>query len=217
MKSLWKQDVVLKANEGLRHDTSVNTVVIGAGMTGILTAYLLGKKGIDAIVLDAARIGSGQTQNTTAKITSQHGLFYSKMICKVSRTRLKGYAMANEKAIDRFGQIIKDENIDCDFECLPAVLYTTDDCHIRELKKEANTAKKLGITAYYTENMTDASLKTVNAKGAVLKSGGMTSSMIAAEIISDAIRISTDCGVKTKDSGKGIAHVTVHVLQTKGN
>ena len=37
------------------------------------------------------------------------------------------------------------------------------------------------------------------------KKWGMTSSMIAAEIISDAIRISTDCGVKTKDSGKGIA------------
>lgn len=168
MKSIWKQDTLISANRSLHHDTCVNTVVIGGGMAGILTAYLLKKKGIDAIVLDAARIGSGQTQNTTAKITSQHGLFYSKMICKVSRIRLKGYAMANEEAIDRFGQIIKDENIDCDFECLPAVLYTTDDCHIRELKKEANTAKKLGIMAYYTENMTDMSLKTVNAKGAVV-------------------------------------------------
>ena len=122
MKSIWKQDVVLKANSELHHDTSVNTVIIGAGMTGIITAYLLKKKGIDAIVLEAARMGSGQSGNTTAKITSQHGLFYSKMIRKVGRARLKGYAMANEEAIDRFGQIIKDENIDCDFERLPAVL-----------------------------------------------------------------------------------------------
>lgn len=167
MKSIWKQDVVLKANSELHHDTSVNTVIIGAGMTGIITAYLLKKKGIDAIVLEAARMGSGQSGNTTAKITSQHGLFYSKMIRKVGRARLKGYAMANEEAIDRFGQIIKDENIDCDFERLPAVLYTTDDCNIRELKKEANTAKKIGIGVYYTENMTDVSLNTVNAKGAV--------------------------------------------------
>ena len=167
MKSIWKQDVILKANRGLHNDTSVNTVVIGAGMTGILTAYLLKKRGIDAIVLEASRIGSGQTQNTTAKITSQHGLFYSKMIRKVSRARLKGYAMAHEEAIDRFGQIVKDENIDCDFERLPAVLYTTDNRNIRKLKKEAKTAQKLGISAYYATNMTDVSLKTVNVKGAV--------------------------------------------------
>ncbi len=167
MKSLWKKDVVLKVNKELRNDTSVNTVVIGAGMAGVLTAYLLQKRGIDTIVLEAARLGNGQTQNTTAKITSQHGLFYSKMIHKVSRARLKGYARANEEAIDRFGQIIKEENIDCDFERLPAVLYTTDDHNIRALKKEANTAKKLGINTYYTEKVTDSSLKVVNAKGAV--------------------------------------------------
>jgi len=168
MKSLWKQDVVLKVNNELCHDTSVNTVVVGAGMTGILTAYLLQKRGIDTIVLEAARIGSGQTGNTTAKITSQHGLFYSKMKYKVSRKRLKGYAIANEEAIDRFGQIVKKENIDCDFEHLPAVLYTTDFSNVRKLRKEAKSAKKLGINVYYKENMTDASLIPVNAKSGVI-------------------------------------------------
>ena len=116
MKSVWKQDVMIKVNEGLKHDISVNTVVIGAGMAGLLTAYLLQKKGIDTIVLESARIGSGQTQNTTAKVTSQHGLFYSKMTGKVNFKRLKQYAMANEEAIDRFEQIIREEKIDCNFE-----------------------------------------------------------------------------------------------------
>lgn len=167
MKTIWKQDTLISANRSLQHDTSVNTVIIGAGMTGVLTAYLLKKKGIDAIVLEAARIGSGQTGNTTAKITSQHGLFYSKMLRKVSRRRLKGYASANEGAIDRLGQIISDEKIDCDFERLPAVLFTTNDCNITKLKSEANTAKKLGIDAYYSEEMTEPSLKAVNAKAAV--------------------------------------------------
>ena len=84
MKSLWKQDIVLRVNKELRHDTSVNTAVIGAGMTGILTAYLLQKRGIDTVVIEASRIGSGQSGNTTAKITGQHGLFFSEMIHKVS-------------------------------------------------------------------------------------------------------------------------------------
>lgn len=168
MKSIWKKDVVLKANEGMRHDTSVNTVVIGAGMTGILTAYLLGKKGIDTIVLEAARIGSGQSGNTTAKITSQHGLFYSKMKYKISRKRLRGYARANEDAIDRFGQIVKEEKIDCDFENLPAVLYTTDSANFKRLRREARTAKIQGIDACYKENVTDVSLEAVNAKCGVI-------------------------------------------------
>lgn len=167
MKSLWKQDTMIAANRCLEHDTSVSTVVIGAGMTGVLTAYLLQKKGIDTIVLEASRIGSGQTGNTTAKITSQHGLFYSKMKNKVGTRILKGYALANQEAIDRFGQIIKDEKIECDFERLPAVLYTKNDYNIKKLKNEANTAKRLGIQACYTEDMTEKSLNAVNAKAAV--------------------------------------------------
>jgi len=168
MKSLWKQDTLIRANPQLTHDISVNTVVIGAGMTGILTAYLLQKKGIDMVVLEASRIGSGQTGNTTAKITSQHGLFYSEMIHKVGIKRLKGYAAANERAIEHFKQIIREEEIECDLECLSAVLYTTNDCNITKLKREANTAKKLGISSSYIDNVTDASLIPVNVKGAVV-------------------------------------------------
>ena len=155
MKSLWKQDIAITVNKELEHDMSVNTVIIGAGMAGILTAYLLKKKGIETVVLEAARIAGGQTQNTTAKITSQHGLFYSKMIHKISRKRIEGYARANEEAIKRFEEIIKEEKIECDFERLPAILYTTESANTEILQKEAEVAKKLGINARYKDYMTD--------------------------------------------------------------
>ena len=173
VKSVWKQDIVMKANEGIRHDTSVNTVVIGAGMAGILTAYLLQKKGIEAIVLEASRIGSGQTQNTTAKITSQHGLIYSKMTKMVNKKRAAGYALANEEAIDRYEQIIRAENIDCEFQRLPAVLYSTDERNTRKLKKEAEAARDLGIDAGYwnykdkNSEMTEVPFANMQIKGAV--------------------------------------------------
>ncbi len=174
MKSLWKQDITITANKELEHDMGVNTVIIGAGMAGILTAYLLKKKGIDTVVLEAARIASGQTQNTTAKITSQHGLFYSKMLCKIGKKRIEGYARANEEAINRFEEIIKEEKIECDFERLPAILYTTERANTKILQKEAEIAKKLGINAKYKEYLTDInnvthlSQKIVNIKGAVI-------------------------------------------------
>ena len=54
--------------------------VVGAGMAGILTAYLLQESGLEVIVVEAARIASGQTAGTTAKITSQHGMIYQYLI-----------------------------------------------------------------------------------------------------------------------------------------
>lgn len=89
------------------------------------------------------------------------------MIHKVGAKRQSSYAGAHKDAIDRFGQIIEEENINCDFKRVPAVFFTTDDCNVKDLKKEANTAKKLGNDAYYMENMTDVSLKAVNVKNDV--------------------------------------------------
>ena len=174
MKSVWKEDITLTANKSLGHDMGVNTVIIGGGMAGLLTAYLLKKKGIDTVVLEAARITAGQTQNTTAKITSQHGLFYSKMIHKVGKKRIEAYAKANEEAIDRLEEIIKEEKIECDFERLPAILYTTESGNRKVLKREAEIAREFGIDARYEEyftgknDMTHVSQKSVNMKGAVI-------------------------------------------------
>ena len=63
MKSVWKEDITLTANKSLGHDMGVNTVIIGGGMAGLLTAYLLKKKGIDTVVLEAARITAGLTRS----------------------------------------------------------------------------------------------------------------------------------------------------------
>ena len=76
MESIWNSTVEIPPRNALEEDISVEAVVIGAGMAGILTAYLLKENGVGTVVLEADRIGSGQTGNTTAKITSQHGLCY---------------------------------------------------------------------------------------------------------------------------------------------
>lgn len=62
--------------------THREVIVVGAGMAGLLTAYYLQKAGKDVLVLEAGKIASGQTEGTTAKITSQHGLTYSRLMKK---------------------------------------------------------------------------------------------------------------------------------------
>lgn len=130
-------------------DRKIDTVVIGGGMAGILTAYYLQQAGVPVIVLEADRIGRGQTGKTTAKITSQHNLIYDKLIQTFGKERARQYAKANEKAIGEYEKLIQEKNIDCHFTRCPAYLYSRKE---REpLKKEEKAALALGIDAEYME------------------------------------------------------------------
>lgn len=149
MKSIWSKTVQLEKREPLKEDLRVENVVIGAGIAGILIAYLLQEKGREVIVLEAKEIASGQTKNTTAKITSQHGLIYDDMMKKCGIERARSYAEANEAAIQLYREIITKEGISCEFEELPSFLYSTEEFGEERLKREAQAARRLGIHASY--------------------------------------------------------------------
>lgn len=149
MKSLWSETISLPRRKRLKADIKAQNVVIGAGMAGVLIAYFLQEHGQEVIVLEANQVGSGQTQNTTAKITSQHGCIYHDMIKNTGHERAEAYAEANETAIQLYKAIITKEGIDCQFEELPSFLYSKKQHGIEQLKKEAKAAKNLGIKAEY--------------------------------------------------------------------
>ena len=97
------------------------------------------------MVIDAKSIGSGNTKNTTAKITSQHDLIYNNLIKEFGEEKARQYAKANELAIKKYKEIIDEEKIDCDFEKKDAYVYSLD--NIKRLEDEYNAAKNLGIDA----------------------------------------------------------------------
>ena len=67
MESIWMRREELPNFQSLTSDKNTEAVVIGGGMAGILTAYLLKHRGVSVILLEADRIGWGRTKNTTAK------------------------------------------------------------------------------------------------------------------------------------------------------
>ena len=155
MESLWrKQTGKIEAGsnqaESMRADASHREVIIiGAGMAGLLLAFYLKELGKDVLVLEANEIASGQTERTTAKITSQHGLKYSKLIKTVGMEKARLYAKANEAAIKEYEQLIQKNGIVCQFEKAPAYLYTCEDASA--LEEEAKAAALLGIDAFFTK------------------------------------------------------------------
>lgn len=144
MNSIWSDAGIARRNP-LPGNMETEVAVIGGGMAGILTAYYLQKKGKQVVVLEANRIGSGQTSGTTAKITSQHNLIYQKLISQVGLEQARQYAAANQAAIREYRQLIQKNSIFCDFEELPSYLYSTT---VSEpLRREAEAAGRLGIRA----------------------------------------------------------------------
>ena len=145
MKSVWTESYNIKKRESLDRDIEAEVVVIGAGITGLLTAYMLKDKGLKVVVIEKGRILEGNTLNTTAKITIQHDLIYDKLIKEYKEENAKKYVKANTIAIEKYKEIINKNNIDCDFEEADAYIYTLDD--IVKIENEYEAAKKLEIDA----------------------------------------------------------------------
>lgn len=149
MKSVWSESCKFRKREALNKDIKTDVLVIGAGIAGVLTAYMLKQKGREVVVIDAAEIASGNTKNTTAKITSQHDLIYSKLIAEFGEEKARQYAKANELAIKKYKEIIEDKRIECDFEEKTAYVYSLNEIDV--LKEEVEAAKNLGIDAEFVD------------------------------------------------------------------
>lgn len=72
MESVWSNTCKIKKRETLNGDLKAYVLIIGAGIAGILTGYLLKKSGRNPVIIDKDKMLCGNTKNTTAKITSQH-------------------------------------------------------------------------------------------------------------------------------------------------
>ena len=114
MESIWTKTYSRQKQPALNGDIETEAVVIGGGMAGILTAWQLKEAGVKTVVLEADQIGGGQTKNTTAKITSQHGLFCQTFIEKKGEEAARSYLQANQRAVEEYKRITDREKIDCD-------------------------------------------------------------------------------------------------------
>ncbi len=156
MESIWTKNAQgFKAQHSAKElPKTAEAAVIGAGMAGILCAWLLKEAGIKAVVFEAATVGSGQTKNTTAKITAQHGLIYKRLVQTVGARAAGQYARANQAAVREYGRIIQENGIHCGFKRLPAFLYTNTDEGMLCLELERAAAVRLGLPVsmvYQTE------------------------------------------------------------------
>ena len=115
MESIWKGSIRLPSFPTLERERQAEAAVIGGGMAGVLIARELKRRGVDTVVVEANTLASGQTRNTTAKITAQHGPIYHRLIRRLGSEKARQYAAANQNAIAAFRRMVEELSIDCDF------------------------------------------------------------------------------------------------------
>ena len=148
MDSIWTKTAQLPQFDTLRSDLRTDVLIIGGGLAGVLCACKLTQAGADCALVEAGRIGGGITKNTTAKVTSQHGLIYDKLIREFGTNRARLYLEANQAALARYKTLC--QGIDCDFAETDALVYSRSQ---REpLAVEAAVLKRLGFPAELTRD-----------------------------------------------------------------
>lgn len=152
-QSLWRktsqyESAHTKSAEELPNRVSV--IVIGGGMAGILTSYQLKQRGIDSIVLERGEIGRSCSANTTAKITSLHGVIYQKIAKVYGKDRAIQYYQSQQQAISDYKRIIEDCGIECDYEMKSHVMYAVD--NLNKIEREFTEIGELGIPAEWIDS-----------------------------------------------------------------
>ncbi len=145
--SVWTKTTNKPQFKSLNDDIKTDVLIVGGGLTGILCAYMLDKSGVDYTLIEADKICSGITKNTTAKVTVQHGLIYDKIIKKYGSETAQKYYAANNNALSRYRELCKE--FDCNFETKDAYVYSLN--NNEKIEKEIKAYDSIGVQADFIE------------------------------------------------------------------
>jgi glycine/D-amino acid oxidase-like deaminating enzyme/nitrite reductase/ring-hydroxylating ferredoxin subunit len=153
--SYWIDSAPLPRFPRLEQDVEVDVAVIGGGITGITSAYLLKQAGRTVALLERERLARIDTGHTTAHLTAVTDLARQDAVKQFGRDAARAIWDASSAAIDRIVHNIRAEDITCDFRWVPGYLHAPfEDGHDDDrkwLEKEAETARELQLPAEFVE------------------------------------------------------------------
>lgn len=135
MDSIWEKNVQMPQFDALQEDLHTDVLVIGGGLAGLLCAHRLSQAGVNCVLIEQNRIMSGVSGRTTAKLTAQHGLIYSRLLHKLGKEKAKAYWQANRDAVQQLCALA--EKADCDLQRQNSYIYATGDTKSLELEQAA--------------------------------------------------------------------------------
>lgn len=144
-ESPWFAETGSLQSQKLSRDISVEVAIVGGGIAGMTTAYLLSRAGKNVAVVDDGNLGSGETGRTTAHVTHALDDRYYHIEKIHGRKGARMAAASHTAAIDLIELITMEEKIDCDFQRLGGFLFLDPTDRIKSLEDELEATHRAGI------------------------------------------------------------------------
>jgi len=143
--SLWMATANTPSQSPLKGNIRTDVCIVGAGIAGLTTAYLLAKEGRSVVVLDDGPIGGGMTGRTTAHLTNAYDDRYAEMEKLHGEDGSRLIAESHTAAIDKVEEIVWNEHIDCGFERLDGFLFAPPNESPDLLDDELKASHRAGL------------------------------------------------------------------------
>ena len=143
--SVWMGTTEVPQFPPLTQDVRANVCIIGAGIAGMTTAYLLARAGRAVVLIDDGPIGGGETGRTTAHLTSALDDRYYDIARLHGDEGAQLAAESHMSAIHRIETIASMEDIDCDFQRVEGYLFLGGNDQRKELERELEATHRAGI------------------------------------------------------------------------
>src|SRR5437588_11739632 len=144
--SVWATTANIPSRPPLDKNARANVCVVGAGIAGMTTAYLLARAGKSVVVLDDGPIGGGMTGRTTAHLVTAFDDRYFQLERLHGEKGSRLAAESHAAAIDQIERIVREEKIDCEFERLDGYLFVPPGESKQILDRELKAAHRAGLT-----------------------------------------------------------------------
>jgi glycine/D-amino acid oxidase-like deaminating enzyme/nitrite reductase/ring-hydroxylating ferredoxin subunit len=142
--SVWTGTVEMPTTPSLAENIHVDVCIVGGGMGGLNTAYMLMKEGKSVCVIEAGELGDGQTGKTSAHFSDIMDKRYYQLEKYHGEEGARIIANSQNAALDRLERIVELENIQCNLRRVPAYLYQAPETDPTILDKELAALKTIG-------------------------------------------------------------------------
>jgi glycine/D-amino acid oxidase-like deaminating enzyme/nitrite reductase/ring-hydroxylating ferredoxin subunit len=149
--SLWTESTLLPEFPALQQHLDTEVAVVGGGIAGVTAALMLARAGKRVALIEARRLGSGETGHTTAHLTEVLDLRYHALESKFGREGAALAAASSRAAIDRIEAFADELAIECSFVRVPGYLFARDEQQRQELVKELDSLERVATHAAWTD------------------------------------------------------------------
>ncbi|MFX0578011.1 FAD-dependent oxidoreductase [Nocardia nepalensis] len=151
MTSLWLNDAEVPARLRLTPGLHFDTVVIGGGLTGLVTALLLAESGVEVAVIESKRVGAGTTGASTAKVSLLQGIRAQRIRSRHGDRAVRDYIEANREGQQWLLRYCAEHAVPV--QRVPALTYAQSESEMSAVRAEYEATRAAGLPSTLVEEL----------------------------------------------------------------